>query len=451
MKIALISMNGIRAHDAELLRLGLNLPGFVERSNIIASLPSLGLLTLAGVTGREHELRYFEVPDITKMEPVEDGFDLAAISSFSAQIDEAYELADRLRQRGITVVMGGSHVSALPDEALEHSDCVMIGEGEMIWPEMLSDAESGRIKSMYGSMYGNFDLRNSAAPAYELLDPSRYNRVTLETSRGCPLRCEFCASSVLYTRRYKQKPKERVLAEIRRIKEIWKRPFIEFVDDNTFVDRRYWKALLPELAEERVRWFAETDLSIAEDPDLLEMLRVSGLKEVLIGFESPVPDGLNGLELNSNWKLKRWSSYKDAIFRIQSHGIRVIACFIVGLDGQGPWIFDEIFQFVKEARPYDVQITVPTAFPATAFYRRLQAEGRLIDERDWRKCTLFDVNIRPTHMTVEELQTGFRHLGVRLYNRQFTAWRKQHFNELYRRSLRNSSGSVKQAVAKQAV
>ncbi len=126
-----------------------------------------------------------------------------------------------------------------------------------------------------------------------------------------------------------------MLAEIHQLKSIFPRPFIEFVDDNTFVDRRYWKALLPELAEEQVRWFAETDVSVADDPEMLEAMKLAGCKQVLIGFESPVEEGLNGLELNSNWKAKRWKKYKQAIQRIQAHGIRVIACFMVGLDGQG--------------------------------------------------------------------------------------------------------------------
>ncbi len=420
-------MNGIRANDKELLRLGLNLPGFVERSRAIASLPSLGLLTLGALTPAEHEQTYIEIPDINEMQVSLHGYDLAAISCFSAQIDEAYQLADQLRKAGTKVVMGGNHVSSETQEALEHADCVMIGEGELFWQAMLSDAQSGCLKETYGSMFGNFNLKDSPLPAYRLLDPARYNRVTLQTSRGCPMRCEFCASSVLYTRRYKQKPKELVIAEIRQLKSIFTRPFIEFVDDNAFVDKRYWKELLPEIAEEQVRWFAETDVSVADDPEMLEAMRIAGCKQVLIGFESPIEEGLNGLELNSNWKAKRWKKYKKAIHRIQSHGIRVIACFMVGLDGQGREIFPAILQFVREALPFDVQITVPTAFPGTPYYRRLLAEERLIEPRAWSKCTLFDVNFKPTHMTADELSSGFRALGVELYGDEMMKHRRDGF------------------------
>ena len=110
-------------------------------------------------------------------------------------------------------------------------------------------------------------------PAYELLEPSKYNRLIVQTSRGCPLRCEFCASSILLRARYKQKPIEKVLAEIDRIRAFWRRPFIEFADDNAFVNRRYWKQLLPELKKRKIRWFAETDLSIHEDAELLRLMR----------------------------------------------------------------------------------------------------------------------------------------------------------------------------------
>ena len=185
-------------------------------------------------------------------------------------------------------------------------------------------------------------------PAYEMLEPSKYNRLIVQTSRGCPLRCEFCASSILLTRGYKQKPIEKVLAEIDRIRALWRRPFIEFADDNAFVNRRYWKQLLPELKKRKIRWFAETDLSVHEDAELLRLMRESGCAEVLIGFESPGESGLRGLELKRDWKLKRWRESSEAVRRIQSFGIRVNGCFILGLDGQGPEIFDEVLEFAME-------------------------------------------------------------------------------------------------------
>ncbi len=134
MKIAMIAMSGIRACDAELLELGLTMPGFVERSRTIASLPSLGLLTLAGMTPRQHEVCYLEVADVRDAERVPDDFDLVVISSFSAQIEEGYELARRFRALRVPVVLGGLHVTSVPDEPAACGASAAIGEGENVWP-----------------------------------------------------------------------------------------------------------------------------------------------------------------------------------------------------------------------------------------------------------------------------------------------------------------------------
>jgi radical SAM superfamily enzyme YgiQ (UPF0313 family) len=432
MKIGLIAMSGIRVCDAELLRLGLTLPGFVERSKTIASLPSLGLLTLAGMTPSRHDIRYVDVPDLTEVDGVPGDFDLVAISSYSAQIDEAYQLARRYKDIGVPVVMGGVHVTALPEEALQSCDTVVLGEGEVCWPEVLRDAENSTLKPLYGVRDSNYDLADSPMPAFELLDVTKYNRLTVQTSRGCPHQCEFCASSVMLTTRYKQKPIGKVLQEIDRILSIWDRPFIEFADDNSLVNHAYWRELLGHLKGKGLRWFAETDLSVAEDKELLALMRQSGCAQVLIGLESPVQDALRGLELRSDWKFKRFAQYKEAIQTIQSSGITVNGCFVIGLDGHGPAIFDQVFNFVKEAELYEVQVTVLTPFPGTPLYARLERENRLIEPHNWRTCTLFDVNFQPANMSLEELRDGFRRLAVELYSDEFTNWRRHTFRKRQR-------------------
>lgn len=439
MKIGLVAMSGIRACDEELLRLGLTLPGFVERSKTIASLPSLGLLTLAGMTPPEHECRYFEIEDLRAVNQLPEGLDLVAVSSYSAQIGEAYDLADRYRSQGVPVVLGGLHVTALPDEAASHADAVVVGEGEEVWHRLLADAAADRLQSQYRAQ-GEFGLDGSPMPAFELLDMPHYNRLTVQASRGCPLECQFCASSILLTRRYKQKPPERVLAEVDRICELWRRPFLELADDNAFVNKAYWKHLLPDLKRRGIHWFAETDLSIHEDEELLRLLFESGCAEVLIGLESPIEAGLAGLELKSDWKRKRWPAYKEAVRRIQSHGIRVNGCFVLGLDGHTVGIFDEVFDFALEAELFDVQITIQTPFPGTPLYRRLKAEDRLLDDGAWERCTLFDVTYRPKNMTPDELGDGFRRLAVRLYAEDITTWRKDNFNRKYLRTARHPEG-----------
>jgi len=441
MKIGMIAMSGIRACDPELLRLGLTLPGFVERSKTIESLPSLGLLTLAGMTPREHEVSYVEVPELSQLQdlPV---FDLVAISSLSAQIKEAYALAERYRAVGVPVVMGGLHVNSLPREAASFASTAVVGEGETCWDKVVRDAEKGRLQKFYGAGEAGFDLAHAPMPAFELLDIARYNRITVQTSRGCPHRCEFCASSVLLTSKYKQKPVEKVLQEIDKILTIWDRPFLEFADDNSFINRRYWKELLPQLERRKIRWFTETDLSVSEDDELLDMMCRAGCAQVLIGLESPVDAGLHGIELRNDWKLKRRPRYVEAVRRIQSHGITVNGCFVLGLDGQTPEVFDQVFAFVEESELYEVQVTIQTAFPGTPLYDRLKRAGRIIEDGCWEKCTLFDINYWPDGMTLQELDRGFKDLVVRLYSDEFTNWRRTSFTRQLRAARRRERSSV---------
>ena len=331
--------------------------------------------------------------------------------------------------------MGGITVSSLRLEAKEHCTSVVVGEGEPLWPEVLRDFEDGCLKPFYTrSPPADFDLASAPLPRFNLLDPEKYNRLTVQTSRGCPHRCEFCASSILLTSRYTLKPVSKVINEIHEIKKIWPRPFIEFADDNSFVRRDHYKRLLRELAKERVRWFTEADVRVAEDDELLGLMRDSGCQQVLIGLESPARASLNRIELKNNWKARRVDSYKAAINRIQSYGITVNGCFILGLDGDTLEVFDDVFNFVRESGLYEVQVTFLTPFPGTPLYHRLKREGRLLRENAWELCTLFDINFRPANMTCAELQQGFLGLVKRLYSADEMADRRAKFKKRLKRS-----------------
>ncbi len=427
MKLGMVAMSGVRAHNEELTRLGLTLPGFVERNKTIASLPSLGLLTLAGMTPDNIDVEYVEVEDIADVDELPGDFDVVAISSFSAQIKEAYALADRFRANGVIVILGGLHVTAMPGEALQHADIIVTGEGEPAWSRVMRDLLRGDYQSIYDTTGTPFNLGSSPMPRFELLDVDRYNRLTVQTQRGCPFSCEFCASSIRISPIYKVKPVDRVIAEIQRIKEIWPKPFIEFADDNTFVNKKHGKKLLRALIPEKVRWFTESDISIARDDELLGLMRDSGCAQVLIGLESPTAIGLHGVEQKSDWKAKQVDSYLAAIDRIQSHGITVNGCFVLGLDGTGVDSFERVRDFVSESGLYEVQITIQTAFPGTPLYARLRREGRLLDETAWELCTLFDVNFRPSHMSKEELEQNFVWLARELYSEHASRARKKAF------------------------
>ncbi len=437
MKMGLIAMSGVRAHNEEITKLGLTLPGFVERNKVIASLPSLGLLTLAGMTPDDINVEYLEVEDIKKVDGLPGEYDVVAISSYSAQIKEAYELADRFRKANTIVLLGGLHVTARPDEGLRHADSIVIGEGEPVWPRLVEDLKRGNLKSVYDARNTPFDLAAAPLPRFDLLDPERYNRLTVQATRGCPFDCEFCAASIRLSPVYRVKPVKKVIGEIRRIKEIWDKPFVEFADDNTFVNKKHSKDLLRALIPEKIRWFTETDVSIATDDELLSLMRESGCAQVLIGFESPSVKGLRGIEQKTDWKAKQPDSYLSAIEKIQVQGISVNGCFVLGLDGTGTESFREVRDFVHESGLHEVQITVQTAFPGTPLYERYKRDGRLLNDEAWELCTLFDVNFRPENMTVEELESNFCWLAGELYGELATKERKAYFYKQLRQVVKD--------------
>ncbi len=434
MRIGLIAMSGVRVRTAELAELGVTLPQFVSRGKVVASLPSLGLLTVAGLTPADCEVAYREVAEVnaeTELEP----FDLVGISSFTAQIDEAYALADRYRAAGVPVVLGGLHVSLVPDEAAEHADSLVLYGAEGAWPRLVEDARAGRLEARYEGLRRRvFEEPHYAMPRFDLLADRPYNRMTVQTSRGCPLDCEFCAASIRITSSYQQKPVERVVAEVRAALAAKSQPFFELADDNTFVNKTWGRAFLRAIEPLGIRWFTETDISVADDEELLDMLAASGCRQVLIGLESPEAEGLEGLDPH-NWKRKRAGRYLEAIDRIQSRGITVNGCFIVGLDNHTPDIFETVADFVRQSGLLEVQVTVQTPFPGTPLYRRLEREGRLLTRRFWDRCTLFDVNYLPRHMTVDELESGLRWLFAELYNEREFIRRKRNYMEIVKATM----------------
>ena len=378
MKIGFLALSGIRVVDPELQTTGLNLPGFVDRSKVIASLPSLGLLTLAGLTPAEHEVRYIDLPDVDA-----------------------------------------------PDITAAHADAIVVGEGEPSWPLVLRDLTAGRLQRGYPTT-APFNLADAPMPRFELLDVSRYNRLTIQTARGCPWHCEFCAASIRLHPSYRTKPIPKIIAELHRIKELWAAPFIEFADDNTFADKRHGHALCEALAGEHVRWFTETDISVARDTPLLEKMRRAGCAQILIGLEDPA-EGTEGMELKGNWKARQRARYLEDIRRIQDHGITVNGCFVLGLDTHTAASFDQLWEFIQESELYEIQLTVLTPFPGTPLYERFARDGRLIEPFAWEKRTLFDVTYQPAQLSVAALRKGLLDLAAKVYSKEFTDFRRRQF------------------------
>jgi radical SAM superfamily enzyme YgiQ (UPF0313 family) len=470
MRIGFIAIAGVKLQTRKFIDLGITLPQFINRGQVIAQLPSLALLTLAGATPAGVEMEYVEVDDVAGFlqQPRLD-FDLVALSTYTARAFDAYRVADAYRSHGVPVVIGGLHATVLPAEAAGHADAVVVGEGELLWPQVVRDFLSGGRAGLHAvyreARPGQFDLREAPVPRFDLLrqtsasDPSGlpdpavsgtlhrlgpYNRIPIQTTRGCPWDCDFCAASKLFGPRYRLKPVGRVLEEIDLVRSQWPRPFIEFADDNTFVNKTWSRELLGGLATRDIRYFTETDVSVAFDDELLDLLYPSGCRQVLIGFESPRRESLDRVDA-VNWKLRQRDRYLEAIEKIQAHGVSVCGCFVVGFDADTPSIFDELRAFIAESRLLEVQITVLTPFPGTRLYDRLLAEGRLLCPGAWDRCTLFDVNFRPRRMTPEFLEDGLLELWQSAYNAAAFAERKRHYRQLLR-GVRRAAGDVNQEV-----
>ncbi|XZE19646.1 B12-binding domain-containing radical SAM protein [Pirellulaceae bacterium SH449] len=417
--VALVPFTGLRVAEPEMLAFGMSLPGFRERAGAISELPSLGLLTLAGMLPEHWSCSYHPsarsddlVRDVLDTSP-----DLVAVSALTASVDEAYSFAREIRRNGVPVVLGGLHATALPDEALKHVDAVCVGDGESSWPGILSDIEADELQPIYKSAKP-FSLQNATKPRFDLVPMGQVARWTVQTQRGCPWACEFCgASRLLGPPRYK--PPALIDQELDAIKQLDASPWIELADDNTLAGRADAELLLETLESQSIRYFTENDYRIGEDPELLKRLAKSGCVQVLIGIES-LAFGYHGM----GKKESQLTRIMAAIDAIQDAGIVVNGCFILGADGETPSSIDHLIDFARNSSLAEIQLTLQTPFPGTGLYRRLQSQGRLLS-KPWSHFNLFDVVYQPDQLTVSDLEAGFRRALQGIFSEDVAQARKK--------------------------
>ena len=428
-------MTGFRVRETQMRELGMSLPGLQQRASAIAELPALGVLTLAGMTPEPWTCSYRGTSEVSAQsidEILVDRPDLVAISALTASIDEAYRLSARLRSLGILTVIGGLHASVCPDEAEMHCDSVIVGRGESVLPQVLNDVLAGTLQRRYVVPLNTMPLW--PMPRFDLL-PQTPARFTLQTQAGCPLACGFCGASRLLSR-FAEKPVERIREELTVIQRLMPRPLIELADDNTFAGSRDVNSLFDALQDAGARWFTEADWRIGERPEILQRLASSGCQQVLMGIESLVfryPGmGEKQAELNR---------IMNAVDAIQSAGVAVNGCFIIGADGETAQSLESLTEFLLNCSLAEIQVTLQTPFPGTSLYRQLRSERRLLTERGWSAYTLFDVTYRPDCMTVEDLEAGFRNV----LRRVFSASASQRRNQIRRQIHRNARRLVRKA------
>jgi len=334
-----------------------------------------------------------------------EGGALVGISCATSNVHEGYKIADRFRKAGSVVVLGGIHVSCLPEEALEHADVVVIGEAESVWPEVVRDYENGSLKKIYRGQPLD-DYFSPCYPYFLTIDPKLFYKSGLLLSRGCKYQCEFCAPHEKKVRFIKH---EQAVELIRRVAQAQKHPFgikptILLQDDNIFSDpdraRNLFKAMIPM----KVHWIGNSSIDIAFDEEALRLAKESGCVLLFIGFESIYP---RTLPKTSVGHMTKAEDYLRPIRKMRSYGIKVMGAFILGLDHCTHKYYLELILFLIRARLFMVSLTILTPFPGSPIYERMKAENRIITN-DWRKYDgVFRVVFQPRHMSVTALYLWF--------------------------------------------
>jgi len=443
MKVAFISPRGAMRNQQNsiLNRLYDKLRGLITFIEVddIEFMPNLGLLTIAGFFPRDWELRYLEEdyvnPNRREETLFDRDYDLVCLSACNNQAYRAYRIADAFRSRGAKVIMGGLHASALPEEAAQHCDAVLIGEGEDTVKAFLDDFQKGEIKQFYRSS-GEYDLTKSPIPRFDLVeDIRRFNKINVQATRGCPRNCGYCSTKAAYGSRYRTKTVEQVRSEIRAVKALYPNPFISFADDNLLAKREYALELLKMLEEEQVRWECYCDIGIYQDEELLQALALSNCVELLIGLETVNEESLKGV---SEWKTRMLPHYREAIDAIQAHGLAVLGLFMLGFDGDRPDVFAKMQAFIEESRLFDVDFAILCPIPGTRVFEALDQEGRILS-KDWDRYTWYHVNYQPKHLTEGELRDGIMRLFEAFNRPEQIFRRKQYFDGIFRKLYGNEA------------
>ena len=365
----------------------------------------LTLTTLAALTPSDVEVKITD----ENVEPIdfEEDVDLVGVTGMIMHAPRAYQIAQRFRQRGIPVVMGGPHASSLPFEAKEHVDAVVIGEAENLWEGLIKDLKNGCLKPFYKAD-GYCSMERMPFPRLDLLRKKAYMTINcVQTTRGCPHQCEFCHVTHFFGNTYRCRPVEEVVDEVRRLDG----EFIVFIDDNIAGTRRYAKELFTQLKPLKKKWASQASMTLARDPELLRLAAESGCVSLFMGIESLSSENLKDVNKSFN----RASQFDEAIKMVHDHDIMIVAGFIFGLDHDDEGVFERTIHFCERNRIELPSFFILTPLPGTPVFQRMESEDRLL-HKDWTKYNGATVVYRPKLMTEETLQRGFNWVCKEAYS-----------------------------------
>jgi radical SAM superfamily enzyme YgiQ (UPF0313 family) len=354
----------------------------------------LTLTTLAGLTADQPDIEYTLVDGSVEGIPLDAAVDLVGISVLTGTAPRAYALADHFRRRGIPVVLGGVHVTLLPEEAAAHADALVLGMAEKVWPRVVADARAGCLQPVYRAADVTDDQLVGVPLPRRDLQRGRYAMpATAQATRGCNHRCDFCVVPTIWPRFYKRP----VADVVRDVRALPGRKFA-FNDVSLIEDRAYALELFSALAPLGKQWGGLCTVDIGRDPELLTAMARSGCRYLLIGFESLSTPGLASIRKGFN---------RHLVEALHAEAISVQGCFVLGLDADTPEVFARTVEWVNDMKIDIPRYSLYTAFPGTALFRSLEAQGRILSY-NWDDYDTMHVTVRPVGMTVAELHEGFR-------------------------------------------
>lgn len=384
-----------------------------ELAGFSYSLPNLALPTLAALTPAPHEVVCCD-ENVTPIDFDTDA-DVVGITGYTLQADRMFALAAAFRERGKLVVLGGPFASLVPEACREHADVLFVGEAERTWPAFIDDLSRGKFADTYEEKE-KVSLAESPVPRWDTMPVGRYGSLAIQTTRGCPFDCEFCDIIVLFGRKVRPKPIDRVIDEIRLLVVEHGADSIFFTDDNFIGNRRYAKDLLRAIVSFRkglksqLNFYTQVSLNLALDQELLELMVEAGFNRVFVGIESPRKDSL--LEANKRHNVAR--DIIESIRTIQRSGLVVWAGMIVGFDSDDTDIFREQYEFLQAAGIPLVMSGMLVAPHKTPLWKRLEQDGRLWSEEGFAN-NFASTNVIPKQMSRKQLFEGYRWLIQELY------------------------------------
>lgn len=398
-----------------------------EQGNLMkfkyGTFPPLNLLILASLIKKYKQVKITIIDEFIEDIPFKSDFDLVGITTlFSSSFPRVIDISKKFRNKGIPVTLGGTHATCDFENSIKYVDSIVVGEAENAFEELIEDfLINKKLKNIYKNK--NFiELKDTSTiiPRYDLINLNKYFRIGVrkklnifpfETSRGCPMNCNFCTVRITHGTKIRYKPISNIIKEIKFLKDHYNASYFSFTDDNFLFNYERSKDLLNALSKENIRFFCEISTRIIDMPNLIPLLKKAGCVTALMGIESINSESLNAINKLHN----EVTEYKRLFFLFNKYQITLLGSFIFGSDYDNNFVFSDVFKFLKDNNVKRAIFNILTPFPGTELYRQLKKRGRIINHN----LSLYDichVVYNPIKLTKKQIEEGFWKLYRKFYS-----------------------------------